>query len=303
MGIIPVDFLYTVDRLPVAEEKLNATGCYVQTGGPIPNAIVGLARLGMRTAVIAVVGNDWLGNLAIEELKSENVDTRWIVVKRKPSATAIGFIEKETGRRTIALYRDIFVTPTDLKTTAYPIPRVVHLDGRDLDATMRLARWAKRVKATVVFDIGSIRNDVSPVFPLVDHLVVADAFAFPFTRTRSVFKAIQRLAAMCPGCVVITEGTKGATGYEPPPAGGRPKRSMLIRRPAFKVRSVDTTGAGDLFHTGYLYGLLQGLDMADRLRFGAATAALKCTRPGGHTGAPTLSQLRRFLAKKPETYA
>ena len=139
-----------------------------------------------------------------------------------------------------------------------------------------------------------MRNDVSPLLPLVDQLVVADEFAFPFTRTNKATDAIKQLSHYCAGSVVVTQGIKGSTGFE---AG------KIIHQQAFRVKAVDATGAGDSFHAGYLYGLLNGFDMAERLKFGAATAALKCTRPGARTGAPTLSQVTQFLRKNPETYA
>ena len=159
---------------------------------------------------------------------------------------------------------------------------------------MKLARWGKRVGALISFDIGSIRNDVSPIFPFVDHLVVADAYALPFTGARSAKQAIRRLTSQCPGSIVVTQGTKGSTGLE---------KGEFIHHASYKVDVVDTTGAGDAFHVGYLFALLKGYDMADRLKFGAAAAALKCTKAGGRAGMPTLSQLSRFLKGNPETYA
>lgn len=293
MGIIPLDLLYTVEQFPKAGGKVNAIDMCLQGGGPVPNALVGLARLGLRTALLAVVGDDWIGRAGIEELKKEKVDYRYVIIKKAPSATAAGFIEQGSGRRTIAFHRKVFLRPTDLKTSRYPIPRVVHLDGRDLEASIKLAKWGKRVGALISFDIGSIRNDVSPVFPFVDHLVVADAFALPFTRTRTAIQAVKGLTALCPGSIVVTQGTKGSTGFE---------KGKFIREPAFKVDNVDTTGAGDAFHAGYLFALLKRYDMAARLRFGAAAAALKCTKAGGRAGLPTLNQLKRFLNSNPETY-
>ncbi len=294
MGIIPLDFLVTVPCHPEKDGKVNATGLTVQGGGPIPNAMVGLTRLGFKTAVIAAVGKDMAGRISIDELEKERVDPSLVIIKSADSATAYGFIEEGTGCRTIALHRQIFITPGDLKLSAYPLPKVLHLDGRDMDATMKLARWGKRVGATVTFDIGSVRNDVSPVFPLVDHLVVADAYALPFTNAKTVKSALKRLAEYCPGTILITEGIKGAVGLED---------GQFFRHPAYKVTSVDTTGAGDAFHVGYLFGLLKGEDILTRLQLGAAVAAIKCTQPGARAGMPTLRQLQRFLKSNPEQYA
>ncbi len=260
----------------------------------MPNTLVGLSRLGKRTALIAVLGNDWAGQIGLRELEKEMVGTSWLVFKKAHSATAAGFVESGSGRRTIAFHRKVGITPGDINTSRLPITRLVHLDGRDLKACLKLARWAKREGTLVSFDIGSIRNDVSSVFPLVDHLVVADAYAFPFTGARTAKRAIERLRRYCGGSLVVTEGTKGALGFE---------KGIFYRHPAFKVEVVDTTGAGDAFHVGYLFGLLSGIGMEGRLKLGAAAAAVKCQKPGARAGLPTRPQLLRFLKGQPHTHA
>jgi len=293
LGIIPLDFLVQIPRFPERGGKVDADSLCVQGGGPIPNTMVGLRRLGLKTTVIAVVGDDLAGKISIDELRREKIDTRHVIVKKLRSATAYGFIEPD-GRRTIALHRKIGISARDLKLDTYPIPRLVHLDGRDLEATLKLARWAKRVGALVSFDIGSVRNDVTPVLPLIDHLVVADAWAFPYAGTRAVKTALKKLHEITGGTVVITEGTRGAVALE---------NGAFERYPAYRVDAVDTTGAGDAFHVGYIYALLQGKDMATRLKIGSAVAALKCTRPGARGGMPISSALSRFLKGNPKTYA
>ncbi len=298
MGIIPYDLLFNVDRYPQSGMKIDATDFFMQGGGPVPNVVIGLSRLGFKTALIAVVGNDPFGEISIEEIKRERVDHRFIIVKRQPSALAAGWIEQGSGQRTMVLSRRIFVTPADIKTAAYPTPRILHLDGRDMPATLKLAKWAKRKKITVSFDIGSMRNDVSAVFPYVDHLVVADSYAFPFTKTDSARAAIAKLAKLCPGTIVVTEGIKGSTG-QGQTAGNR---EGFTFQPAFKVKNVDTTGAGDCYHTGYLYGLLKGATLAERMKYGSAAAALKCTKPGARSGIPTLRELLAFLRTNPPVY-
>jgi len=294
MGIVPLDFLVTIPEFPERGGKVDATDLCIQGGGPVPNVMVGLSRLGFRTAVIAAVGDDMAGQISIRELEADGVGTDFIIRKKRPSATAFGFVEENSGQRTIALHRKIGIGPRDLKLPRYPVTRLIHLDGRDLEANMKLARWGKKHGSIITFDIGSVRNDVSPILPLIDHLVVADAFAFPFTGTRDIKKAIHGLAGVCPGTVVITQGTKGSTGFE----DGR-----FYRQKAYRVDALDTTGAGDAFHVGYFYGLLKGQDIRDRLRLGSAVAALKCTRPGARGGMPTRSRLSRFLKSELTTYA
>jgi len=294
IGIMPLDLLFSVDTYPRAGSKIDGRGLCIQGGGPVPNVMIALKRMGHSAALITAVADDLVGRLGLEDLGKEGVDHRFVVFKRGSSDTAVGVVETPGGRRTMVLNRIIHLTPRDITPLRYPIPRIVHLDGRDLKACIKLARWGIRVGATITFDIGSVRNDVSPIFPLVDHLVVADSYAFPFTGARSARQAIQRLRRHCPGSIVVTEGIKGSTGFE---------NGAYVRRPAFRVKNVDTTGAGDAFHAGYIYGLLQGFTMSERLKFGSATAAQKCTRMGARAGLPTAAQVARFLKKGPPTYA
>lgn len=294
LGIIPLDLLFTVPRFPEVGGKIDATSLIVQGGGPVPNTLVGLSRLGCSASAIAAVGDDLFGRMSVDELRRENVDTRTVIIKKQTSASAAGLIEADSGRRTIALYRDIEVRPRDLVLDRLPTPSVIHLDGRDLAACIKLAKWGRTVGALISFDIGSIRNDVWPIFPLVDHLVVADAYALPFTNTKTAQDAISKLSTICPGEIVVTEGLAGSTGLD---------RSGFHTQKAYRVKACDTTGAGDAFHAGYLYGLLKGWGMPERLRFGAAVAALKCTKPGARTGAPKLRTVERFLSGEPVTYA
>lgn len=294
LGIIPLDFLVQVAYYPPAGGKIDASALSIMGGGPIPNALTGLSRMGLSTALIVALGDDLVGKLLVEEIKKEKIDPRYIIIKKgQRSDSAYGFVEEGSGRRTIALYRTIKINPRDLKLSHLPQPRLIHLDGRDLDVCIKLARWGRKIGAFISFDIGSIRNDVSPIFPLVDHLIVSDAYAFGFTGQKNARTAIKKLKEHCPGTVVVTEGIKGSVALE---------NDRWYHQKAYRVKNIDTTGAGDAFHAGYLYGLIKGFEIAARLRYGAATAALKCTRLGARN-LPTLREVNRFLKSRPRTYA
>ena len=294
LGIMPLDILYEIASYPGRGAKIDAIDFSMHCGGPVPNSFVGLHRLGLTTALIAPIGDDVFGRIAVEQQRKEGVDCRLVVHKKGPSLVAVGLIEPDGGARTMVLNRKIHVKPSDLHLSGYPIPRLIHLDGRDLKTCLKLARWGRKAGAIISFDIGTIRNDVSAIFPLVDHLVVADSYALPYTGREKAKEAITDLQKLCPGTVVITEGINGQISCE---------RGQFVRQRAFKVNSVDQTGAGDAFHAGYIFALLNGLTLADRLRYGSAVAALKCTKRGGRDGLPTLSQLNRFLKGNPSTYA
>ena len=295
LGIAPADLLMEIEKYPHPGAKIDSKHVTVQGGGPIPTAMVTLARLGMHPGLMAPVGDDVFGQFVIDELKKEGVDTSYIFKKKQPTAIASGWIEQRSGRRTIVLDLKIHLKPGDIKLSDLPAVRAVHLDGRYLPACLKIARWARRNNIPVIFDIGSLRNDVSDLIPLTDHLVVAGDFALPFTGTKRPESALNKLMNLCRGTVVVTSGTKGSLGYS--------AETGLIRQKAFKVKTVDTTGAGDTFHGAYIFGLLKGWGLAERLKFATAVAAIKCTRPGGRTGIPTYRQAKDFLRQGGPVYA
>jgi len=286
LGIVPFDILFSVKKYPEAEMKIDAEKLFMQGGGPVPTVLCGLSRLGLKTSLLAAFGEDVFGRQGVKELRSEQVDVSNIVWKKRNSDLATGWIESGSGRRTMVLSRELTVDPKDIILKNLPMPKVVHLDGRDLKASQKLARWAKKNNVIVSFDIGSIRNDVSSLFKYVDHLVVADSYAFPFTRKKTAKSAIVELRKYCSGTIVITEGTSGSLGFED---------GNYIRQCAYKVQTIDRTGAGDAFHVGYIYGLLNCNSLKERLHLGAAVASLKCMKPGARTGLPNRSTLKKFI--------
>ncbi|MEW5925433.1 MAG: PfkB family carbohydrate kinase [Candidatus Zixiibacteriota bacterium] len=294
LGIAPLDLLLQIEKYPAPGAKIDAANMTIQGGGPIPTAMVTLARLGMKPGLIAPIGNDVFGRFVRDELSKEGVNTSYLIKKNEPTPMAAGWIEKENGRRTIVLDLKIEIKPGDIVIGKLPGTRVVHLDGRYMPACLKLARWARKNGIPVIFDIGSMRNDVSALIPMTDHLVVAEDFALPFTGAKKPHIAVEKLRKLCKGTIVVTSGIKGSIGYD--------EGSGYVTQKAYKVKTVDTTGAGDSFHGAYIFGLLKGWGLSERLRFASAVAAIKCTKPGGRTGIPTYDQTMNFLKKKAAMY-
>jgi len=295
LGIAPADILLQIPAFPKPGAKIDAIDMTIQGGGPIPTAMVALSRLGMKAGLIAAVGQDIFGEFVINELKRERVQTELMAVKKQTTAVAVGWVEKGSGRRTIALDLQIHVSPRDIDIAKLPVCRAVHLDGRDMPACLKLARWARKKHISIIFDIGSMRNDVSEILPLVDHLVCAEDFALPFTGRRKPKEAIKSLQTICYGTILVTSGIRGSMGIE--------NENEIIHQKAFIIPVVDTTGAGDVYHGAYIFGLLRGWDLRRRMEFASAAAAIKCTRPGGRSGIPNYNQVIDFLKKGHSIYA
>ena len=150
---------------------------------------------------------------------------------------------------------------------------------------------ARDAGVLVSFDggAGEAWREVGTLLPLVDVLVVARQFALNFTGEVNPAAAGPLLLRTGAREVIITDGANGCWYWD---AAGS------LRQPAFQVSVVDTTGAGDVFHGAYAYALLQGWEPALRLKFASATAALKCTQPGGRLGIPTAGQVHDFLQER-----
>jgi sulfofructose kinase len=140
--------------------------------------------------------------------------------------------------------------------------------------------------------VADLEDDSDPQFhqllALADHLILSRDFARALTGARSPAQAVRKLARPDRQVAVVTCGEEGCWYLAQGEAVPR-------RQPAFKVKAVDTTGCGDVFHGAYAFALARGMVLEERIRFAAGTAALKATRPGGQAGIPSLPAVRRFL--------
>lgn len=281
-----------MDKHPSVGLKIDGIpgSSLVAGGGPVPTACCTFSNFGGKAAVITSLGDDRWGQFAREELESFGVDhSHCIIRKNCRSALAFAWIEIGTGDRTIVLDMDkrLFIKPADIKLNSLPIPKLIHLDGRHVDACAKLARWGQQVGAKIMLDVGSIRNRVDALFPHIDYLICADQFALHYWKTKSIEKAAQEFKKIGIPEVIVTSGIKGSYGID---AEG----NECFQR-AYKIQAVDVTGAGDVYHGSHLYGLHQGWDIARRMKFAAAAAALKCTKPGARMGIPTYRKALTFM--------
>jgi sulfofructose kinase len=146
---------------------------------------------------------------------------------------------------------------------------------------------------TVVMDAGTLREDTLDLVKGVDIVIASEGFGRSLVGPDGSYEEIlERLRAL--GCrqAVVTLGVKGSIGLD---------HDGVIRQPAFSVASKDTTGAGDVYHGGYIYGLLQGWEMGRCMAFASAAAALKCRNGGGWRGIPQRPEIEEIM-RMPATH-
>jgi sulfofructose kinase len=286
------DYLAVVDSFPAIDTKAEVNDWQEQGGGPVATALVTLARLGVPCDFYGVVGDDPEGEKIRKSLCSEGVEISCLVTRENAiSQKAFIAIEQGSAKRTIFWER-----PSGNPLLAEELPEslfdnccFVLLDGLMSEVSLFAAHKARNLGIPVMLDAGKVRPGMLEIAGLCDYLVASEQFARDLGWAGNPADFQNHAKSLGAPVVTITLGGQGSITY---------RDTEIIVTPAFQVDALDTTGAGDVFHGAYIYGLLRGLDLADTIRFASAIAAMKCSRIGGRAGIPDKAEALRFLAKQ-----
>jgi len=280
LGLNAMDTICVVPAFPQPNTKTHIGQVRVEPGGQVATALTTCARFGLRARYIGSVGGDSWGKAQVASLQEENLELYLREVPEATSQVAIILIEEGVGERTILWRRDpaLQYPVGELRREWITGGKILHLDGCDSAAALQAARWAREAGMTVVIDIDEIYDSSThELLGLVDYLIASADFA------KDPYELADRYG--CP-VVGITRGADGAEFLD---------RGKLVSSPAFKVPVADTTGAGDVFHGAFIYGLVQQWSLEDIIRFAHATAAMKCMQIGARRGIPRLEDVREFI--------
>jgi sugar/nucleoside kinase (ribokinase family) len=293
VGLNAVDFLCVVPHMPAFDTKLRMSRFLFAGGGQVATALVALARWGLKCAYVGKVGDDDLGRFTIGELQRESVDTRWVSVARgAASQCAAILIDESSGERTIVWHRPKAseLAPEELPPELVTSCRALLVDGHEAEAALAAAKAASEAGAVVVFDAEEVSPLTGGLMSFTDHCIGTPEFTRAFSAKEDLLEGLRAIRAAGPEVAGVTLGRGGYAALD---------EAGLAAMGGFKVPVVDTTGCGDVFHAAYLFSLLEGRPLAERLEFANAAAALKCRELGGREGIPTLEELEAFLADPP----
>jgi sulfofructose kinase len=295
LGQACVDYLGRVPCFPAEDGKTELLDLQSQCGGPASTALVTLSRLGIKTSFLGSVSDDPIGVEVLKGLKADQVDHSFLkITPGRTSQFAFIAVNRENGNRTIFWHRGSAppLKKEEVDLSPFLGAKVLHLDGLMIEASVEAARQARVRGLKVVLDAGTMREGSLALVSQIDVLIASARFAVPLVGENSpTEKALEVLSRLGPKEIVITLGSKGSVGWN----GGE-----LIGQSAFPTEVADTTGAGDVYHGAYIYGVLKGWDMKKCMRFASATSALKCKVVGARAGIPTLPEVTRFLETHPE---
>lgn len=290
LGIASFDLIGVAASEPALGAKQPLAGWIEASGGPVATALVTLARLGLRAAMLGAVGDDGYGARIIADLEREGVAVAGMQVR--PGGSHIAFVLAEPGRdrRTIWWHNDRaaldgFRPDPALLTSA----RALLIDTHMPEVALPAAQAMRAAGGLVMIDAERLKESTLALLPFCDVQIVSARFGREATGADDPAAAARALHERYGKLVVVTNGAAGSWCVS---------QTEAFHAPAFAVEVVDTTGAGDVFHGAFLYGLLQGWPLRATARFASATAALKCRAFGGRAGIPTLAEVQALLCRE-----
>jgi len=292
IGQCSLDYLALVDSYPEVDTKKEVLEWEEQGGGPVATALISLARLGVQCRFHGIIGDDDAGKKIKRSLQGGHVNVRDLC-RRDNASSQIAFIiiEKGSGKRTIFWKRPSGheLRPEELGSDFLRKSDFLLLDGLMKMSSLYAARKARDLHIPVMLDAGRLRKGILDIAKICDYVVASEEFAKDLGwngNPEAFWKTVEKLKLKV---ITITLGGGGSVTF---------LKDRYSHVPAYKVHVVDTTGAGDVFHGGYIFGILQGWDIMNTIRFASAFAALKCRKIGGRAGIADLDDVLRLLRKK-----
>lgn len=293
-GTNAVDYLIRVPEYPAFNSKVELDGYIRAAGGEVASTMVGLQRLGLKTAYAGRFGGDPEGEYGLQSLVDEGVDVAFAeFVPDAKTQIAFILIDGRNGERTVLWQRDqkLAYTDSDVPLHAASLGKVLHLTPHDTKACIRLATAARAGGTIVSIDIDNMFEGVDELLSLVDVCIASAEFPEKLLGITDKRQALREIRSRF-GCAVtgLTLGAAGSLVLS---------EHSIVETPGFEVPDgcVDTTGAGDAFRAGFLYGLLSRESIEDTARIANAVAALKCRAFGARAELPTQDELNTLLKK------
>ncbi|AZN43133.1 carbohydrate kinase family protein [Paenibacillus albus] len=286
-------------QIPQPGQEVHVDNMSMHVGGGAALFSLSLAKLGVKVAFNGILGNDGYGAFIRERFAEHGIDTRMIRTSSKNNTGISIALNPETDRSFITYAgsnAELRMDQMDWDVIAQG--RHVHLTGyllgrRSHDAFVMLAKSLKAKGLTLSCDVGWDDSGewYDGVFELMRHFdlfLMNETEARHYTRCEHLDDILGHMAKYC-NHVVVKLGADGAAVM---------KDGQLFRRSAYKVTPVDTTGAGDSFNSGYLYGFLTGADVETSMKYGNACGAMSVIAPGGSTGTSDLTGMLTFIQER-----
>src|SRR3989475_3611104 len=288
IGLNATDTLIRVPRFPAFDSKAQILSSSLLPGGQAATAAEACRRWGLRSRYVGKIGDDAAGRLQREEFAREGIEAHLIEVPNCASQLAFIIVDQCTGERTILWQRDdrLDLRPEELPEEWIRGARLVHVDGHPCAPAGTAARRAREAGAVVTADLDNIYPGVEELLEHVHFMISSRDFPERLLGLPDLLESLPEITRRF-GCRLsgATVGRDGVLAWD---------GTQFHYCPAFRVGTVDTTGAGDVFHAGFAYSLLRGDILPVILEFSCAAAGLNCTALGARGGIRPVSEIEQL---------
>jgi sulfofructose kinase len=290
VGLNATDTLISLPHFPASGAKVEVRSLNVLPGGQVATAMVALQRWGLQTRYVGKLGDDHAAKIHRDEFTQSDVETRITTVAECLSAQSFILVDPQ-GERTVLWQRDerLELKPEELDRDWIVKSRALLVDGRDTAAATKAAAWAHAAGVPVIADLDELYPNLEPLLAKVDYLIVSRDFPAKLSYKPELRNSLPEIKRRF-GCqlTAATLGTDGVLAWD---------GTEFYHSAAYRVPTVDTTGAGDIFHAGFIYGLLQSWPLRRIMDFACAAAALNCMATGARGGIQTREKIEDLMSK------
>ena len=292
IGLAVLDHLMIVPEFPGREGVIPSLQYEVQGGGMVATALVTAQRLGASTELWGRLGDDDTGHAVVKELRGYNVNTSQMhMVSEGKTGVCFVMVRADNGQRTFVVHpqKNLYVDLNQLNLDRIRKAKMLLIDASWIEAAQKGAHFAKSHGIPVVADVHEPSQPCMELLSLADYAIVPRQLADFFGGGGEYADALHALRSKGVKIPIITLGEEGCTYLY---------QEKMFKVPAYKVRVVDTTGAGDSFHGAFCFGLSRGFGVPESIGLASAVAALSCTKLGGRGGIPTYEETLQFMREQ-----
>ena len=289
VGLNATDTLIPLQTYPSRGSKTEYSHSSVRPGGQVATTVVACQTWGLRTRYVGKLGDDDAARLHREAFARAGVETQITTVPGGVSPQSLILVDA-SGERTILCRRDerMILQPSDLKRDWIVNARALHVDGFETAAATVAAQWAREAGIPVIADLDEPYPGVESLLENIDYLIVSRDFPTRIMDEPDLERALCRMKDRYGArLTAATLGRDGVLAWD---------GNQFHYSPAYCVPVVDTTGAGDIFHAGFIYGLLQAWPLQQQLDFACAAAAINCTASGARGGIHPVAAIQNLIA-------
>jgi sugar/nucleoside kinase (ribokinase family) len=293
IGIPVRDLTFRIHELPARGFKANASHFEEISGGNALNAAIGIVRLGGRASICGPMGDsrETTSRYIFDKLAHEGIDTKHLIHMAGLVTPISNIMIDPSGERTIVTFRDPELWKVRLPSAGILLEdcHAVLIESRCAEFCTDLCAEARRRDIPVIVDADRTMSLREGLLTASSHLVFSSEALQATAGIADDAEALKKIAKLTPSFLAGTRGAQGTLWLD--------EHHNLQQTPAFPVHTVDTLGAGDVFHGAFALGITEGQDLPTALRFASAAAALKCTRFGGAFAAPQRVEVEELLAR------